>query len=120
MPVDIVNRVVPQLIANGRVATPGIGILAAPEALAGQLKIEGVIVAEVAQGSSAAKAGLKGIDRKRGRIGDIITHVNGEPVTSVHELAQALFEIGVGKEVRLTVVRGGESRQVTVEIMDIS
>ena len=34
VPVDVVNRVVPQLIQKGRVSTPGIGIVAANEAVA--------------------------------------------------------------------------------------
>ena len=34
IPVDVVNRIVPQLISNGRVPTPGIGIVAGDEALA--------------------------------------------------------------------------------------
>jgi 2-alkenal reductase len=120
VPVDLVNRVVPQLIAKGRVATPGIGILAAPEELASKANIEGVIIADVVPGSSAAVAGLKGIDRQRARLGDVITHVDGKSVESVHELAQVLFEMGAGAKVRLTVVRDGKTRELTVEIMDIS
>ena len=40
---DTVNRVVPELIKNGRVPTPGIGIVAANEAVATRLGIEGVV-----------------------------------------------------------------------------
>lgn len=39
IPVDIVNRIVPELINTGRVPTPGIGILAADEALTAQLGV---------------------------------------------------------------------------------
>ena len=120
VPVDLVNRIVPPLIAKGRVPTPGIGILAAPESIAGQLNIAGVIVAEVAAGSPAARAGLEGMDPRAGRLGDVITQVNGKPVGTVHELAQALFELGVGAKARLTVMRDGKSREVTVTIGDIS
>ena len=41
IPVDIVNRVVPELISNGRVPTPGIGIVAASEAVATRLGVKG-------------------------------------------------------------------------------
>jgi S1-C subfamily serine protease len=44
IPVDVVNRVVPELIRNGQVPTPGIGIEAASEALAARLGVEGVVV----------------------------------------------------------------------------
>src|SRR4029453_12066194 len=44
VPVDTVNRVVPELISKGRVPTPGIGIVAANEAVATRLGIEGVVV----------------------------------------------------------------------------
>jgi S1-C subfamily serine protease len=41
IPIDIVNRVVPQLIRDGHVPTPGIGIVAANEAVATRMGIEG-------------------------------------------------------------------------------
>src|SRR5207247_8626687 len=40
IPVDVVNRIVPELIRNGRVPTPGIGIVAASEAVATRLGVE--------------------------------------------------------------------------------
>jgi S1-C subfamily serine protease len=42
--IPVVNRVVPELIKNGRVQTPGIGVVAASEAVATRLGVEGVIV----------------------------------------------------------------------------
>jgi 2-alkenal reductase len=120
VPVDLVNKVVPQLIANGRMPTPGIGIMAAPENIASQLNISGVIIAQVTPGSPAAKAGLRGIKRVIGKLGDIIVKVNGQPVDSVHDLAQALFELGVAAKATLTVIRDGKSREVEVTIGDIS
>ena len=55
IPVDIVNRVVPDLIKNGRVPTPGIGIVAASEAVATKLGVEGVIIVRTAPGSPAER-----------------------------------------------------------------
>src|SRR6185369_5769617 len=43
IPVDVVNRVVPDLIKNGRVPVPGIGIVAADEAAATRIGAEGVV-----------------------------------------------------------------------------
>src|SRR5213078_4357377 len=44
IPVDTVNRIVPELIEKGRVPTPGIGIVAGSEALATRVGVEGVVV----------------------------------------------------------------------------
>jgi 2-alkenal reductase len=120
VPVDVVNKVVPQLINNGKVPTPGIGILALPDQIAARSHISGVIVADVARGSPAAKAGLKGIDRRAGKLGDIIVAINGKPVEVFNDLAQALFELGVGKKAQLRVLNNGEERDVMLTITDIS
>jgi 2-alkenal reductase len=120
VPVDVVNIVVPQLINKGKVPTPGIGILALPDQVAARSHISGVIVAEIAQGSPAAKAGLKGIDRRAGKLGDIIIAINDKPVEVFNDLAQALFELGVGKKARLRILNNGKQREVELTITDIS
>ena len=56
IPVDVVNQVVPQLIQSGRIPTPGIGIIAANEAVATRLGLEGVVIFQVAPGSPAGCA----------------------------------------------------------------
>src|SRR5690349_14026867 len=53
IPVDVINRIVPELIRNGRVPTPGIGIVAASEAVATRLGVQGVLVVRTAPGSPA-------------------------------------------------------------------
>ena len=50
----LVNRIVPDLIRNGRVPTPGIGIVAANEATAARLGVEGVLVVRTMTGSPCA------------------------------------------------------------------
>jgi 2-alkenal reductase len=120
VPVDVVNEIVPQLIQHGRAPRPGIGIAALdPAAAAGVDLPAGVVVAEVMPGSAADRAGLRGIDRGSGTLGDIITHVNRERVRTVGELAQALGMAGIGNAAELTVVRDGASRTVTVQVVDI-
>jgi 2-alkenal reductase len=120
VPSDVVNRVVPQLIEKGRVPTPGIGILAVPDNVAVRSNLTGVVVAEVSKGSPADKAGLKGIDQRRRRLGDIIVGIDGKKVETFHDLAQALFELGVGTKVTLKVMRDGKTRDVNLTIGDIS
>jgi 2-alkenal reductase len=120
VPSDVVNRIVPQLIEKGRVPTPGIGILAVPDNVAVRSNLTGVVVAEVTKGSPADKAGLKGIDQRQRRLGDIIVGINDKKVETFHDLAQALFELGVGTRVTLKVMRDGKTRDVSLTIGDIS
>jgi len=119
IPVDVVNRVVPELIRNGRVPTPGIGILAANETVAAQLGVTGVIVAGVAPGSPAEQAGLQGIDPAAGVIGDIIVGIEGEPVRRLSDLTDRLEREGVGKTVALQVMRDNRTRTVEVRVVDV-
>jgi 2-alkenal reductase len=119
IPADTINRVVPQLIANGRVPVPGIGVSVLPEDAATRFGAKGVVIAQVAPNSPAAKAGLSGIDPVRGRLGDVITEVNGKKVTNLAELAAELDRLGAGKKADLTVLRDGKPQKVAVDVVDI-
>jgi S1-C subfamily serine protease len=119
IPVDTVNRVVPELIRNGRVPTPGIGIVAANESAAARLGVEGVIVVRTAPGSPAERAGLRGVDFNTGAVGDVIVAVNDRPVHRLSDLTEELERNGVGKTARMRVQRDGRSRTVDVEVVDI-
>jgi 2-alkenal reductase len=101
------------------VPTPGIGILAAHETLVGRLGLEGVMVAQTMPGSPAAQAGLEGLDISSGRPGDLIVEANGQPVRRLADLTDQLEQVGVGKEIPLTVQRGGRRFDVSVEVADI-
>jgi 2-alkenal reductase len=120
VPVDTVNKIVPALIREGRVPTPGIGIRVAPEELSAQLGVTGVVVAEVIPNSAAARAGLRGFDPAGRRLGDVITHADGQPVATLAELASQLERVGVGHAVTLTVWREGRTFTVDVAVIDIS
>ncbi len=119
IPVDVVNRVVPQLIQNGRMPNPGIGIIAGAESAAARLGIEGVVVLRTLRGSPAAQAGLRGVDPMTGEIGDVIVGINGKPVRRLSDLTQELERTGVGKPVELTVERNGRTMTVTVQVTDV-
>ena len=119
VPADIVNRVVPELIKNGRVPTPGIGIVAASEAVATRLGVEGVIVVRTAPGSPAERAGIRGVDFSSGALGDVIVQADGKPVHRLSDLTDQLEQVGAGKSVRVGVKRGSETRDVNVDIVDI-
>jgi 2-alkenal reductase len=120
VPVGTVNRIVPHLVRDGRVPRPGLGVALFSEEAAARLGYEGLVVADVFPDSAAERAGIRGFDRRAGRLGDIITEANGRPVYSISDLAEVLEEIGIGKSVELTIVRDGRKRTVPVRIMDIS
>jgi len=120
IPIDVVNRIVPELIRNGRVPTPGIGINAASEVATTRLGVQGIIVVRTIPGSPAARAGVRGVDPTTGKIGDVIVGVNGIPVRRLTDFTDALEQAGVGHEAQLEVERNGERRKVGVKVADIS
>jgi 2-alkenal reductase len=119
IPVDVVNRVVPELIRSGRVPSPGIGIVAGNEAIATRLGIEGVVVVRVVPGSPAERAGLRGVNVATRELGDIIVAANGQPVRRLADLANQVEQVGVGKTIELTVKRGDSKTSKTVEVTDV-
>jgi 2-alkenal reductase len=119
IPADIVNRIVPELIRDGHVPTPGIGILAADEAVAARLRVKGIIIAQTIPGSAADRAGLTGIDTDNAALGDIIIKVDGSPVRRLSDLTTRLAKAGVGNTVRLTVQRGDRTREVEITVADV-
>jgi S1-C subfamily serine protease len=120
VPVDTVNRVVPQLIAGGKYVRPVVGI-EGDEGLNTRLKrlmgVEGVVILRVAPGSAADIVGLKGatISPDGGIVpGDVITAVDGKPVDLVGKLLARLDEHRIGDRVPLEVLRAGRKVEVTV------
>jgi S1-C subfamily serine protease len=119
IPVDIVNRVVPELIKSGRVPTPGIGIVAASEAVSTKLGIEGVIIVRTSPGSPAERAGIRGVDFNSGALGDVIVQADGKPVHRLSDLTDQIEQVGAGKSIRIGLKRGAQTRDITVDIVDI-
>jgi 2-alkenal reductase len=119
IPIDVVNRVVPEIIRRGYVPTPGIGIVAASEAAATRAGADGVVIVRTVPGSAAERAGLRGIDPNAQRLGDVIVAVNGKPVHRLSDLTQELERVGVGKKVTLSVKRDGRDMSVDVDVADI-
>jgi len=119
IPVDLVNRVVPQIIKNGRAAHPGIGIAAADERVATRLGVRGVVVLGVVPGSPAERAGIRPFDPATNQPGDIIVAVDGKPVATVADLAAALDEAGVGKDVVVTITRGDARHDLKTDVIDL-
>jgi S1-C subfamily serine protease len=120
IPVDVVNRIVPDLIGKGRVATPGIGIQAANEAMAARLGVDGVVVVRTMPGSPAEQAGIRGVDLNNDTLGDVIVAANGTAVHKLSDLVDQLEKVGIGRKVELTLRRGDQTRTTNVDVVDIS
>ena len=122
VPVDTVNRVVPQLIRAGKYIRPTLGIQmdeGLNERLKALLHVDGIVVLRVPQGSAADRAGLKGalLSHEGGIVpGDIITAVDGKPVDTVHKLYARLDDYSVGNTVKLTVLREGQKREIPITL----
>jgi S1-C subfamily serine protease len=119
IPVDVVNRIVPELIRNGHVPTPGIGIIAGNEALATRIGVEGVVVVRTVPGSPAEAAGLRGVDAAAGTLGDVIVGANGKKVARLSDLIEVIEQAGVGSAVELNIRRGNRTVAVSARVADI-
>ena len=119
IPSDLVNRIVPQLIASGRAPQPGIGIVPADPDLVARAGIQGVVIARVNRNSPAAQAGLRAVDREGKSLGDVIVAVNGRPVEALPTFAAELDRVGVDNVAELTVIRDGKERRVKVKVVDL-
>ena len=95
IPVNTVKRIVPELIAFGRVQTPILGIVQIPQPdyyrrLWG---IEGVIVMDVVDGSDPQRMGMRGLSRSqvgRIRLGDVIVEIDGKAVSNENDYADIM------------------------------
>jgi S1-C subfamily serine protease len=112
IPVDNVNRVVPNLIANGRYVQPIIGINAndtANRLIVKELGIKGVLVLQVSPNSPAAKAGIIGSKLINGDLilGDVIQSINGQKVEDMNDFLNIIDKHKVGNKLNLKVLRQG-------------
>ena len=130
VPSNIVAQVVPQLIENGEISYPWLGIsgttLSDDLAQAMELPIEqnGVLVYEVIDGSPADEAGLQGsetqvtIDGFNALIGgDVIVQMNEEPINDFDDLLTYIVRrTSVGQTVTLQILRGGELQEIEITL----
>ena len=110
---NTVRFVAARLIRDGRLRRSYVGVAGQttpiPRALARHNRIaasSGVLVASVEPDSPAAAAGVKG--------GDVLLDVGGIAVTAVDDLIRLLTAERIGVATRVTLLRAGEKRQLTV------
>ena len=128
IPINTIARVVPQLINSGRVRRPEAGILRVYQMEKGR----GLLVLTLVPGGPAERAGLHGprIVRQQKRQGpfvyeyktldrsaaDLIVAVDGKPVKTGDDFLDAVESKQPGEQVVITVIRGGQQRQVPVQL----
>jgi serine protease Do len=133
IPISIVSRVIPGLIAEGSYEHSYIGVRGmtfnpiCSEDLGLPKSLRGAYVTEVIAGTPAARGGLRGgTDESGSRLlgtcpatagGDVITAIEGNPVTRFDDLLVYLERYtSPGDTITLTVLRGGEQAQLQVTL----
>jgi S1-C subfamily serine protease len=122
VPVDTVNRLVPQLIRQGEITRPGLGVRVGDDRILRRLNLPGVLIIDVDKGSPAEAAGLRGTRADaRGNLalGDIIVSVNDDRIETANDLFTALEKHAVGETVKVTVMRGESRRTVAVKLQAV-
>lgn len=126
VPVDSINRVVPDLIKYGENKRPILGVSILSDSYFRRLvrvralpaDAEGVLIMSVVEGSGADAAGLRGTVTDAGstRLGDLITAINGRRITNSETLFNELNRYEPGDTVNVSVIRDGEELEVPVTL----
>jgi S1-C subfamily serine protease len=126
IPVNIAKRIVPELVRNGSIQRPKLGIQPRDvESLGSQAQLPvsyGVIIWTTQPGGPAANAGLHGlVQTEEGdvELGDIIVGIDGEKVSNYDELYKILDKHHVGDTINVEVVRRGRRTTVPVRLTDL-
>ncbi len=106
IPASTVNRVLDEILSRGRVSRPYLGLGLQPVSLPGEQK--GLIVLSVEAGGPAASAGLL--------VGDILLSIADHAVADTDDVQTALETSAAGQVVEAALLRGGESRKISVTL----
>jgi S1-C subfamily serine protease len=125
IPINIAKRVVPELVKNGEVRRPKLGVTTrAVESLSNQVRLpvsSGALIINVVPDSGAARAGLRGIVQTEDgdvEIGDIIVGLDGQKVNNNDDLYRALDKHQVGDTVNVEIYRDGRQMSVPVKLTE--
>jgi len=117
IPVDEVNWVVPDIIEFGEVRRPILGINLVAEQHTQRLKMEGALILDVIPNSPAEKYGLRATEKdRRGNIilGDLITQINSEKISTNADLFLALEKYSPGDTVSVSFIRDNKPSDVAL------
>ncbi len=118
VPVDAINRVVPQIIAKGHYSPPSLGIEvddALSRAIERELGVMGVAVLRTGKGDQTLRGARLG-PRNTVVPGDVILSVEGKEVRTAAELAATLDDYRIGQRVKLQIWREGQRIELTASL----
>lgn len=119
IPVDLVNVVVPDLVADGQVSRPWLGVVVDENVSVAGTPIEGLLVQEVMRNSPAEHAGIlatRDIDEVSSILGDQLIRLDGHPLQRISDLLDLLARKQPGEQVTLTVRRGSALVDITISL----
>ena len=115
VPISTVNRVVAQLLEKGHMVRGYLGLGMHPIPLPQDLRSafnlsadSGLIIVSVEAEGPGSKAGIL--------FGDVIVALQGKAVSSLRDLQNFLQPEFIGKEIPVSVIRGGNSVEVTIRV----
>jgi 2-alkenal reductase len=123
IPSNIVRAVVPQLIANGEVQHPWIGISGSEvngnnaQQFGFNGEQHGVLISSIVAGGPADRAGLRAANASTGQGGDLIVGINDQPVATFDDLLGYIVQYtAVGQTIELHLLRDGQIQVVAVTL----
>ena len=114
VPVDLIKRIVPQLIKHGKVVRPGLGI-----GIMENPYNEGLLITYIKGGGPADRAGLEGMRQDNwGRrfLGDTILAVDGKKVNTYDDIYNVLEAYNIGDTVEVTYQRQGKIKKTRLQL----
>ena len=127
VPSNTALRILPDLLEHGYVLRPWLGIETIPTVYLRRIGIDvpdGILITSVVNGSSAHQGGLRGASMTANVGGyqvpwggDIITHVNEYPITTLEDLAQQIETRKAGDKVIISYIRNERDHSVTVKLI---
>ncbi|MDN3525515.1 Do family serine endopeptidase [Halomonas sabkhae] len=115
IPANLASNILKEIVTKGRVIRGWLGIEAQEldAELAASFGLEapsGVVIAGVVPNGPAARAGLQP--------GDVLLKVDGEPIVDPRQTMSDIAAVAPGTQLPVTIMRGGETRQVTLTVAE--
>ncbi len=115
IPAHTVKRVIEQILQNGRVVRPWLGISGVDmnPAIARRYNLpleSGVLLVEIGRESPAYEAGL--------RVGDILVQLGDKEIKGMKDLVLALSKLSIGEVLKITLVRMGRKHETSVRLVE--
>lgn len=111
IPSNIAKPIVDELIKNGKIVRPYIGIsgISLDDNMAKRYNlVKGVYVAKIESSSAAYNSGIK--------VGDVIVKIDDKKITTIEELNEIKNSKNVGDTVKITVYRDGKNIEINVKL----